>query len=81
MGFSMDDLVWNRSTFIRNRKRLPDADVARTADLLSSGHFSVDGTLIEALASHKSYRPMGWDESPGGGGRNHTIECGIKLKN
>ena len=43
------------------------------ANLLSKEHFSVDGTLIEALTSHKSYRPKDEDGPPGGGGRNPTV--------
>ena len=50
-------------------------DHARAADLLSKEHFSVDGTLIEALASLKSYRPKDEDEPPTvGGGRNPTVD-------
>ncbi|AOV15914.1 transposase [Acidihalobacter aeolianus] len=85
VGFSMDDPVWHHSTFTKNRDRLLAGDVARTffarvldqaraADLLSSEHFSVDGTLIEALASHKSYRPRDEDAPPSGGGRNPTVD-------
>ena len=47
---------------------------AEDAELLSKEHFSVDGTLIEALASHKSYRPKDEDGPPGGGGRNPTVD-------
>jgi hypothetical protein len=47
---------------------------AEAADLLSKEHFSVDGTLIKALASHKSYRPKDEDGPPGGGGRNPTVD-------
>jgi IS5 family transposase len=47
---------------------------AEGAGLLSKAHFSVDGTLIEALASHKSYRPKDEDGPPGGGGRNPTVD-------
>ena len=65
VGFSMDDEVWDHSTFTKNRDRLLGGEVARRffaqvlgqaerADLLSKEHFSVDGTLIEALASLKS---------------------------
>jgi len=68
VGFSMDDVVWDHSTFTKNRDRLLAGDVARRffaqvlgqaerAGLLSKEHFSVDGTMIEALASLKSYRP------------------------
>jgi transposase len=84
VGFSMDDKVWNHSVFSKNRDRLMEGAVshrffaqvlsqAEAADLLSKEHFSVDAMLIEALASHKSYRPRDEDGSPGGGGRNPTV--------
>lgn len=68
VGLGMDDPVWVPTTFTKNRDRLLEGDVARAffdavlaqaADerLLSSDHFSVDGTLVEAWASHKSFRP------------------------
>ena len=86
VGFSMDDRVWHHSTFTKNRDRLLEGEVAhkffarvleqaRAADLLSKEHFSVDGTLIEALASLKSYRPKDKEEPPTqGGGRNPTVD-------
>jgi len=86
VGFSMDDKVWHHSTFTKNRDRLLEGEVAhkffaqvleqaRAADLLSKEHFSVDGTLIEALASLKSYRPKDEEEPPTqGGGRNPTVD-------
>ena len=85
VGFSMDDEVWDHSTFTKNRDRLLGGEVARRffaqvlgqaerADLLSKEHFSVDGTLIEALASLKSYRPKDEDGPPGGGGRNPSVD-------
>ena len=85
VGFSMDDAVWNHSTFTKNRDRLLEGDIARRffsqvlgranqADLLSKEHFSVDGTMIEALASLKSYRPRDEDQPPGDGGRNPTVD-------
>lgn len=68
VGFSMDDPVWVASTFSHNRDRLLGSDTARRffeevlkqaddAGLVSHEHFSVDGTLIEAWASIKSYKP------------------------
>ncbi len=83
VGFSMDDAVWNHPTFTKNRDRLLDGKVARRffalvlgqadqADLLSKEHFSVDGTLIEALASLKSYRSKDENGPPSGGGRIST---------
>lgn len=85
VGFSMDDEVWNHSTFTKNRDRLLEGEVAhrffvevlsqaQRAGLLSKEHFSVDGTLIEALASLKSYRPRDEEGPPGGGGRNPSVD-------
>lgn len=85
VGFSMDDNVWNHSTFTKNRDRLLGGQIARRffaqvlgqakqAALLSKEHFSVDGTMIEALASLKSYRPKDENELPNGGGRNPDID-------
>jgi transposase len=73
VGLGMDDAVWSPTTFTKNRDRLLDGDIAaaffaavlmhaETADLLSDEHFTVDGTLLEAWASHKSFRPR--DEDP-----------------
>jgi hypothetical protein len=77
----MDDGVWDASTFSKNRDRLLEADVAReflatliglpqVRLLLSGDHFSVDGTLIDAWASMKSFRPKDGSGSPPDGGRN-----------
>ena len=68
VGLSMDAPVWDATTFSKNRERLLDGDVAqrllaavvaqpRVAALMSDEHFSVDGTLIQAWASHKSFQP------------------------
>jgi len=82
VGLGIDDRVWDASTFSKNRDRLLEGEVAaaflaRLLDrqevrrLMSNEHFSVDGTLIEARASMKSFRPKGGDgEPPEGGGRN-----------
>jgi len=81
VGLSMDDGVWDASTFSKNRDRLLEADVAceflatliglpQVKGLLSSDHFSVDGTLIDAWASMKSFRPKNGSGSPPGAGRN-----------
>jgi transposase len=67
VGLNMDDAVWDASTFSKNRERLLEGDVARTffdavlaqareRALLSDEHFTVDGTLIEAWAGHKSFK-------------------------
>ena len=83
-GLPIDQGAWDHSTFSKNRDRLLDHDVipalfaevveaARRRQLLSEEHFSVDGTLIQAWASHKSFRPK--DEPPkGGGGRNAEVD-------
>lgn len=77
VGLNIDDPVWDHSTFSFNRDRLFDAEVAqrffentvllaRLRGLVSDEHFSVDGTLLEAWASHKSFRPKdGNDEGDG----------------
>lgn len=83
VGLGVDDAVWDHSTFSKNRDRLLAGDIAakflaavlsqpRVKRLLSSEHFSVDGTLVEAWASVKSFKPRdGLDEPPdSGGGRN-----------
>ena len=67
VGLNMDEAVWVPTVFTTNRDRLLEGDVAekffqlvlaqaRVADLLSDEHFSVDGTLIEAWAGHKSFQ-------------------------
>ncbi|MGH7948733.1 MAG: IS5 family transposase [Candidatus Binataceae bacterium] len=83
VGLSIDDPVWDASTFSKNRERLLAADVgkelfaqtaelARRSKLLSSEHFSVDGTLIAAWASQKSVRRRDGqdDDKPDGPGHN-----------
>ncbi len=68
VGLELDDPVWDPSSFSQNRERFIDGEVAqrffaavvaqaRAAGLLSDEHFSVDGTLIEAWASQKSFQP------------------------
>jgi hypothetical protein len=68
VGLSPDDPVWDPTTFTKNRDRLQNGDVfakfmarllnhSEVKPLLSDEHFSVDGTLIEAWASQKSFRP------------------------
>ena len=82
VGIGIDEAAWDHSTFSKNRERLLEGDMAakflaavlaepRVKKLLSTDHFSVDGTLIEAWASMKSFRPKdGSDNPPEGGGRN-----------
>jgi transposase len=85
VGLGIDDPAWDHSTFSKNRDRLLEGDIAakflaavlaqpRVKRLLSSDHFSVDGTLIEAWASVKSFRPKdGSDEPPADSGRNTEV--------
>ena len=82
VGIGVDAAVWDYSVFSKNRDRLLEGDIAtrflaavldqpRVKKLLSTEHFTVDGTLIEAWASLKSFKPRdGSDEPPAGGGRN-----------
>jgi len=87
VGIGVDDAAWNHSVFSKNRDRLVEGDIAakflsailaqaKVKALLSTDHFSVDGTLIEAWASMKSVKPKdvpkdGSGEPPAaGGGRN-----------
>lgn len=82
VGFGVDDAVWDHSTFSKNRDRLLEGEIAakfltallaqpKVKRLLSSDHFSVDGTLIEAWASIKSFRRKdGGDSDHDGPGRN-----------
>jgi transposase len=83
VGIGVDDAVWDHSVFSKNRDRLLEGDIAakflaavlaqpKVNKLLSSDHFSVDGTLIEAWASMKSVKPKdGSGEPPAqDGGRN-----------
>ncbi|MBZ0253164.1 MAG: IS5 family transposase, partial [Candidatus Methylomirabilis sp.] len=82
VGLGIDDGVWDATVFCKNRDRLPATETARrllsgvlrhrrVRRLLSGERFSVDGTLVEAWASMKSFRPKDEEEGPkGGGGRN-----------
>jgi hypothetical protein len=76
----MDDAVWNHAVFSKNRERLLNQDVARSfftrvlkqaQPLLSDEHFTVDGTLIEAWASQKSFQKKDGDGKSGGGANFH----------
>jgi len=81
VGLSMDAPVWDATVFTKNRDRLLAGEIAakfmavvlnqaRLRKLLSDEHFSVDGTLIEAWASLKSFRPKDGSGEPPGPGRN-----------
>lgn len=87
VGIGVDEAAWNHSVFSKNRDRLLDGEIAakflaavlaqpRVKKLLSTEHFSVDGTLIEAWASMKSFKPKDPPEggSPEGGGRNAEVD-------
>lgn len=87
VGIGVDNRAWDHSTFSKNRDRLLEGDIAakflaavlaqpRVKRLLSSDHFSVDGTLIEAWASMKSVRPKNGSDNPPaeGGGRNQEAD-------
>ena len=85
VNLNIDDPVWDVTVFTKNRDRLLQGEVAqaffeqvlaqaREAGLLSNEHFSVDGTLIEAWASHKSFKPKdGSEPPPSDGTRNPTV--------
>src|SRR3982075_2318865 len=88
VGLGIDDPAWDHSTFSKNRDRLLDGEIAakflaavlaqpRVKRLISSDHFSVDGTLIEAWALMKSFKPKatdGGDPPPSSGGRNAEVD-------
>ena len=91
VGLSMNEAVWNHAVFSKNRERLLEGEIAneffavvveqaRAMRLLSDEHFTVDGTLIQAWASHKSFRPKDEGNDKGGGNfhgkqrRNETHE-------
>jgi transposase len=87
VGIGVDEAAWDHSVFSKNRDRLLEGAIAakflgailtqpRVKRLLSTDHFSVDGTLIEAWASMKSFKPkVGSDDPPAdGGGRNREAD-------
>ena len=86
VGLDMDDPVWDHSVFSKNRDRLLNEAVARSffgrllalaewQGLVSCEHFTVDGTLIEAWASLKSFVPRdGSSTPPPDGGKNPTVD-------
>jgi len=85
VGFNMDEDVWVPTVFTKNRDRLLEGDIAekffdqvlnqaRAADLLSDEHFSVDGTLIEAWASHKSFQRKDQPTPPPDDPGNPTVD-------
>jgi hypothetical protein len=87
VGIGVDDPAWDHSVFSKNRDRLLEGEIAakflagilaqpQIRKLLSTDHFSVDGTLIEAWASMKSFKPRdgGDSDPPAGGGRNAEVD-------
>ena len=79
VGLGIDDAVWSPTTFTKNRERLLTGDIAaaffeavllhaETERLLSDDHFTVDGTLLKAWASQKSFHPRDQDPPADGGG-------------
>jgi transposase len=84
VGIGMDDRIWDVSTFSKNRERFLNGEisekffakvvaVAREANLVSDEHFTVDGSLLEAWASHKSFKPKD-DDGPPTPGRNPDVD-------
>lgn len=86
LDMQVDDAAMDASTFSKNQKRLLDHEIAdrffaavvtqaKLRRYVSSEHFSVDGTLLEAWASHKSFRPKdGSGKGPSGPGRNAEVD-------
>jgi len=85
VGLGIDEKVWDHSVFSQNQDRLISSDIAKVflekiqqqagkAGLLSSEHFTVDGTLIEAWASMKSFRRKDEEEPPIKGSRNDAVD-------
>ena len=78
VGMEMDEMVWNHAVYSKNRERLLNEEMGegffwkvleRAKPFMSDEHFTVDGTLIEAWASHKSFRRKdGQGKPPGAGG-------------
>jgi transposase len=86
VGLNLDDPIWDVTVFTKNRERFLNGeiaekffaavvDIARDANLLSDEHFTVDGTLIEAWASHKSFQPKDSGSPPDAGpGKNPDVD-------
>lgn len=85
VGLGIDEPVWHPTTFTQNRERLLENEIsrrffqeviemARKENFLSSEHFTVDGTFIEAWASQKSFKRKDEDEPPADAGRNATVD-------
>ena len=87
VGLGVDDEVWHPTTFTQNRERLLDEEISRKffdqiinqakkKQLLSSEHFTVDGTFIEAWASQKSFKRKDEQDppTPSAGGKNEKAD-------
>src|SRR5437016_10527512 len=94
VGLNADDEVWDATTFTKNRDRLLEADVAKeflaqvvaqagAKDLTSDEHFTVDGTLLEAWASQKSFQPKEGKNAPPpddpGNPTSHAVRAALSL--
>jgi len=84
VGLNTDDPVWHATTFTKNRERLMKGDIAQAffdrvfalaqaRELVSDEHFTVDGTLIEAWAGQKSFRPKDGSGGDSNAGSNPTV--------
>jgi transposase len=84
VGLNMDEPIWDATVFSKNRQRLLEGDIAqaflgkvleqaRRQGLLSSEHFTVDGTLLEAWASLKSYQKKEDPPEGGSGSRGQKL--------
>src|SRR5881394_3675056 len=87
VGLGVDDEIWHPTTFTQNRERLLEQEISRKffeqilkqakkKQLLSSEHFTVDGTFIEAWASQKSFKRKDDQDppAPGAGGKNEKAD-------
>ena len=85
LGLAIDDRSFDPTTFSKNRQRLLSHEIAdrffaavvaqaKLRRYVSSDHFSVDGTLLEAWASHKSFKPKDGPAGPLGAGRNADVD-------
>lgn len=92
VGLSLDDAIWDATTFTKNRDRLLTGEIAeaffqevlaaaRGQGLLSAEHFTVDGTLVESWASQKSFRPRDEDGPPPAGGNPDVNFRGVPRRN
>src|SRR5665213_1309793 len=91
VGLTMDDAIWDVTVFTKNRERLMRGEVserlllavldqARAAQLLSEEHFTVDGTLIQAWASRRSFKEKPDPPTRGTGARVGGSGFSLKLR-